>query len=125
MKDSQREDLRRRLEARAREILHQSHLTASAAATGPEPRDNVPDAPELALDDAIKTAAADFTDRDRAVLVEIRDAFARMRDGGYGACIDCGEAIPLARLKSIPWASRCADDQERQEQSEPTAGPTL
>lgn len=125
MKDSDREDLRRSLEARAREILHASHLTASAAAGGPEPRDNVPDAQELALEDAIKASAADFDERDRGLLVAIRDAFGRMQDGTYGICVDCGEEIPVARLRSVPWAARCADDQEREEVAHRASPPTL
>lgn len=125
MKASDREELRRRLEARATEILHETHLTASAAATEPEPKEHVPDAEEVALEDALKTAEADFDERDRGLLVLIRDAFGRMRDGTYGNCIECGEAIPMERLRSLPWAPRCAEDQQRYEESQRTTAPTL
>ena len=38
----------------------------------------------------------------------VEGALARMREGTYGACIDCGAAIPLERLEAIPEAARCA-----------------
>jgi DnaK suppressor protein len=34
-------------------------------------------------------------------------AIRRFDEGTYGTCINCGEAIPLRRLESIPHAVRC------------------
>lgn len=42
--------------------------------------------------------------RERA---EVDDALARVADGGYGFCADCGAAIPAARLAVRPTATRC------------------
>jgi DnaK suppressor protein len=36
-------------------------------------------------------------------------AIQRFDEGTYGACINCGEWIPLRRLESIPHAVRCVD----------------
>ena len=35
------------------------------------------------------------------------DVLALVAEGGYGVCVDCGEAIPAARLAARPTATRC------------------
>ncbi len=46
-------------------------------------------------------------------LEQIDAALARISDGSYGICIDCGEAISFGRLRAYPAALRCAACQER------------
>lgn len=38
---------------------------------------------------------------------EIRAALQRIRDGEYGVCANCGEAIAPARLQALPTATLC------------------
>ncbi|KWT94099.1 MULTISPECIES: TraR/DksA family transcriptional regulator [unclassified Variovorax] len=45
---------------------------------------------------------------DRARLLDIEQAEQRMAAGGYGVCMDCGDAIPRERLMAQPTAIRCA-----------------
>ena len=40
---------------------------------------------------------------------EIDAALTRLDEGRYGVCIDCGRAIPAARLEARPTALRCVD----------------
>ena len=40
-------------------------------------------------------------------------ALARIDDGTYGTCEICGKPIGEERLRAIPWAARCIDDQRR------------
>lgn len=54
-------------------------------------------------------------ERDIEELRAIDAAKARMDDGSYGVCVDCGEDIALARLKAQPAAMRCVPCQERYE----------
>lgn len=42
-----------------------------------------------------------------ADLTEVDGALARMRDGSYGECADCGVTIAPARLMAYPTAQRC------------------
>lgn len=49
-------------------------------------------------------------------VAEIDTALAKLDNGTYGTCEDCGRRIPLARLRAIPWASRCVACQEDIEQ---------
>lgn len=43
----------------------------------------------------------------RAAVDEIDRALAKMDAGTYGVCERCGNAIPKARLKALPYASLC------------------
>jgi DnaK suppressor protein len=113
-----RAELRQKLEDRAHEILRRTQSTVSEARDAPPTRTDVLDAPELSLVDNLKAVQADLSDRDRALLVEIRDALQRFDDDQYGICVDCGEAVELGRLRAVPWAARCASDQERFEEEQ-------
>lgn len=46
---------------------------------------------------------------------EVEAALARIEDGSYGTCVDCGQPIPDARLEVRPEAARCVADQEKYE----------
>lgn len=48
-----------------------------------------------------------------AELADIDAALARVADGSYGVCVDCGRAIPVARLRARPTATRCVACAER------------
>ena len=45
----------------------------------------------------------------------LRDALARVADGEYGVCSECGGAIPPNRLLAVPDATACVACQERLE----------
>jgi len=44
---------------------------------------------------------------------EIDAALGRIEDGTYGHCEICGKPIGAERLKAIPWARLCIEDQRR------------
>lgn len=48
---------------------------------------------------------------------QIENALIKLRDGTYGRCEDCGEAIARERLAIIPFADLCIDCQEHREAS--------
>jgi len=53
----------------------------------------------------------------------VKAALQRIRDGSFGVCVQCEEAITPNRLAAVPWASRCigcqeAADRDRHEGSE-------
>jgi len=39
----------------------------------------------------------------------IAKALEQIKNGSYGECIDCGKAIPKARLEAQPFAERCIE----------------
>ncbi len=65
-------------------------------------------------------------DREESKLRAIDAALARLERGDYGVCGNCGEDIPLIRLKAVPFASYCVDCQHERTQlmRERTGGPT-
>ncbi len=51
-----------------------------------------------------------------SVLHEVEDALHRIDQGTYGICEVCGKEIPIERLEARPHATRCIEDQAREEQ---------
>jgi DnaK suppressor protein len=46
------------------------------------------------------------------LLAQIDAALARIEDGTYGTCTNCGKPIPEERLEAVPWATLCIDCQK-------------
>ncbi|MGP1679687.1 MAG: TraR/DksA family transcriptional regulator [Burkholderiales bacterium] len=73
-------------------------------------------------DDGAADAAAEMevamVIRESQELQEIEAALARIGDGSYGTCADCGDEIDPARLKANPSARRCLRCQERHEHAQ-------
>ena len=61
--------------------------------------------------------------RDAGELREIEGALARLAEGSYGACVDCGKPIPYGRLAANPSAPCCIVCQERRELTQRRPGP--
>ena len=43
----------------------------------------------------------------------VNQALQRLAEGTYGICVDCGKEIPADRLRAMPEAIRCLEDQRR------------
>jgi DnaK suppressor protein len=43
---------------------------------------------------------------------KIEKALARLEEGSYGLCFECGEPIAPTRLRALPFAVRCKDCEE-------------
>jgi DnaK suppressor protein len=56
---------------------------------------------------------ANLIDRAESRLRLIDEALARVDNGTYGICADCGDEIGLERLKVLPFAVRCVDCESR------------
>jgi DnaK suppressor protein len=63
--------------------------------------------------------------RDAGELRELEGAMARLQDGAYGECEECGRPIPYARLVASPSAPRCIACQEKLEATLRRGPPTL
>ena len=76
--------------------------------------------------DAVESAEADIQEDIEFALVQmksetlnkINDALARLEQGDYGNCFDCGEEIAEKRLRALPFAVRCKDCEEAREVAE-------
>jgi RNA polymerase-binding protein DksA len=74
-----------------------------------------------AEDDSFSNLIVDLNlaevDRDADELRRIDGALARLSEGSYGLCEDCGQRIPEARLQAEPTALRCVRCQELYEKT--------
>ena len=48
-------------------------------------------------------------------LAQIEAALRKIEERTYGTCAICGEAIPIARLRALPFATTCIKCKEKQE----------
>jgi hypothetical protein len=46
-------------------------------------------------------------ERLRRFMKLIDDNLKRIRDGSYGKCVTCGDALPFAHLEQVPWIDTC------------------
>ena len=90
-------------------------VQAGAQKRAAERDGNVPDTGELAADDVARDVAMAEVDRDAAEIAAIDAALERLDSGTYGRCVECGVAIPAARLARTPEAPRCFVCQKRRE----------
>jgi DnaK suppressor protein len=75
------------------------------------------DSDDVSHREAEREMDMELSDRDIAELGAVSAALLRLKEGRYGACSDCGEAIAFDRLKVEPWALRCVACEGRREQA--------
>jgi DnaK suppressor protein len=105
----------------ARELLARERARmerALADVTRRDDNDDAPDPFEAAdvgpdlLDAELGEAQAEPL---REELAAVERAETRLAQGTYGLSVESGEPIPDARLETIPWAERTAEEQARYE----------
>jgi DnaK suppressor protein len=70
---------------------------------------------DAALDSAQDELSSQLAEVESRELSNIEVALEKMRAGDYGQCEDCSEAIPLARLQALPYATMCIQCQREAE----------
>lgn len=77
--------------------------------------------PGALVEDSARGAIADMLarleGRERHELDEIQAAQARLETGAFGVCENCGGAIPVRRLRAVPWARQCLGCQAKEERT--------
>jgi DnaK suppressor protein len=76
--------------------------------------------------DAVESSEADIQDEIEFALIQmksetlnkINDALARLEQGNYGNCFECGDEIAEKRLRALPFAVRCKECEEAREVAE-------
>ena len=76
--------------------------------------------------DAVESSEADIQEDIEFALIQmksetlnkINDALARLEQGDYGNCYDCGEEVAEKRLRALPFAVRCKECEEARENAE-------
>lgn len=110
-----------------RDILNQ--MLEDILRKGEETIEDMTDTREVYADPADRaTAESDrsFTlrlrDRERKLIKKIQEAIARIENGDYGVCEECGEDIGIARLKARPVTTLCIACKSREEEEEKVRG---
>lgn len=98
-----REELQRQMD----ELLAEAGRTVSDM-TG-EPEENFPDPTDRALLESNRNFTLRIRDRERKLLVKVRDAIKRIESGSFGVCEGCGGDIEEKRLIARPMTTMCID----------------
>jgi len=101
------------LRAKQRELL--LSYERDKAAGNQTPDDGIQDLADKAASAYSKELNFSLSDTERNLLMQIEEAFNRMKDGSYATCTNCGAEIGEKRLQAVPWTPFCIDCQELQE----------
>ena len=88
-------------------------------ATLPLERAEVRDEEEQRMDEFVRDMDFALLEMESETLLRIDEALMRLEHGSYGICDRCDEPIAEARLRALPFATRCRDCQEREEELGP------
>ncbi|MDA1164101.1 MAG: TraR/DksA family transcriptional regulator [Planctomycetota bacterium] len=76
---------------------------------------NVGDLGDVASEGAVNELNSQLASIETRELFYIQRAILMIRDGRYGSCDSCEEAIPIARLKALPYTVMCVACQRSEE----------
>ena len=80
--------------------------------------ENFPDPTDRASLESNRNFTLRIRDRERKLIVKIKEALARIDDGSYGKCEECGENIGRERPEARPVTTLCIDCKSMQEVEE-------
>jgi DnaK suppressor protein len=95
------------------------HSTLTAVEQG---RETVADDTQDTADQAVLSYQKEllFTrgTHDHGQLAMVKRALDRLKEGGFGECVQCGMQIGAKRLEALPWTPYCIECQEKIERGE-------
>jgi DnaK suppressor protein len=110
------DELKQMLEERRRELTNEVQgKIRGVRADGAEKPHEVMDQGETSEVDIQEDIELALIQMKAETLNKINEALARLDDGRYGLCFECGEEIAEARLRALPFAVRCKDCEEARE----------
>jgi DnaK suppressor protein len=101
--NEEKERLEALIEERERE-LEEAKATETASERNPDP--DSADAASMKFE-YMKEMSLEANSID--LLRKVEHALDRVGSGTYGTCESCGEAIPVARLEVLPYATTCVN----------------
>ena len=106
-------------------LLKKQEIITDAGKTMTEMTDqttNVPDPNDRATLESGRSFELRIRDRERKLVTKIDEAIARIDDGSYGICEDCGEEIGMKRLEARPVTTLCIDCKTLQKNHKKSVG---
>jgi DnaK suppressor protein len=85
------------------------------AAGNAQPDDGIQDLADKAASAYSKELNFSLSDAERTLLMQIEEAFTRIKNETFGVCANCNNVIGEKRLTAVPWTPYCIDCQEMQE----------
>lgn len=104
--------------AKKKEILRNAQRTLNEDMT--LDADDLPDEMDLASSEYLHSFTFRLRGREKGFLSKIDHALEKIREGTFGTCEQCGEAISMKRLEArleTTLCIRCKEDQERIEKA--------
>jgi DnaK suppressor protein len=107
------------LTKRLDELLDEANKTVSGMT---DHRDNFADPTDRATMESERNFTLRIRDRERRLIVKIKEALNRIENGTFGICEECGEDISEQRLKARPVTTLCINCKKNQESEEKLKG---
>lgn len=111
------------LEERLRVLLEEAGRTASGMRQ--DSNGDFPDPTDRASLEADRNFLLRIKDRERKLILKLKEALDRIDDGTFGICESCGRPISEKRLMARPVTTLCIEcktEDEKKEQSERLRG---
>ncbi len=113
---SRYDELKHMLEERRREITNEVQgRIRGVRAEGADKPHEVLDQGETSEADIQEDIEFALIQMKAETLNKVNEALARLEDGRYGTCFECGDEIAEQRLRALPFAVRCKDCEEARE----------
>ena len=106
---------RKLLDEKMDELLAEADRTVDGMT---DTKENFPDPTDRASLESNRNFLLRIRDRERKLIGKIKEAIARIDEGTYGKCEECGEAIGIERLRARPVTTLCIDCKSLQEAQE-------
>jgi DnaK suppressor protein len=91
-------------------------LLAELAKTRHAEQETTEESTQDIADKAVSSYTREFlyslNDAERSTVQQIDQALARIEDGTFGLCLNCGTPMNEKRLSAIPWSRHCVECQE-------------
>ena len=84
--------------------------------------ENFPDPTDRATLESDRNFMLRIRDRERKLIVKIREALQRIEEGHFGQCDECGDDIGIDRLTARPVTTLCIECKRKQEAQERARG---
>ena len=120
MKPEKIEFFRYMLTQKINELLGEAEKTVTEMTSGV--KENYPDPNDRASLESDRNFELRIRDRERKLIMKMREAIQRMDDGVFGICDVCGGMISEKRLMARPVTTLCIDCKMKQEKMEKLKG---
>ena len=105
---------REKLQTRKQEILEAYNKNKTYGKEADE--EGAQDIADKASNSYTKEFLFSLSNSEREMLQDVDEALVRLDNRSYGVCVVCEDEMDKKRLEAVPWAKRCIECQEKQEQ---------